>query len=229
MAFYNAAPSLTRRTVVLLSLTGSLIALSGCATITRGTHEALVVESEPSGAQVRLSNGLSGTTPTSFKISRKGDVHVTIAKEGFETADINVTTQIAGAGAAGMAGNVLVGGLIGAGVDAFSGGMLEHKPNPVKVTLVPVKAFVSAIVAPPPTPAGVPEPAPSSAGPGAVPPSSSVAAVTAPEAAPSPPAAAQTPPIVPDAPKPAPAAEVPEAPKSPPAEVGSPTVAKPGI
>jgi hypothetical protein len=135
MAFYNAAPSLTRRTVVLLSLTGSLIALSGCATITRGTHEALVVESEPSGAQVRLSNGLSGTTPTSFKISRKGDVHVTIAKEGFETADINVTTQIAGAGAAGMAGNVLVGGLIGAGVDAFSGGMLEHKPNRLRSRL----------------------------------------------------------------------------------------------
>ena len=88
MAFYNTTPYPIRRTVILLSLAGSLISLCGCATITRGTHEALVVESEPSGAQVRLSSGLTGTTPTSFKIPRKGEFVVTIFKEGYETANI---------------------------------------------------------------------------------------------------------------------------------------------
>lgn len=34
-----------------------------------------------------------------------------------------------------MAGNVVFGGLIGAGVDAGTGAMLELVPNPVKVTL----------------------------------------------------------------------------------------------
>ena len=36
---------LTTMTVIILSLTG-------CATVTRGSTEALVIESEPSGAQV---------------------------------------------------------------------------------------------------------------------------------------------------------------------------------
>ncbi len=37
-----------------------------------------------------------------------------------------------------MAGNVLVGGLIGAGVDAISGATKDLKPNPVNVRLVPI-------------------------------------------------------------------------------------------
>lgn len=118
---------------------GVLLFGSGCATITRGTKEALVVESFPSGAEVRLSNGMSGTTPSSFKIPRKGDVAVTVSKPGYETVTVNITTQVAKAGAVGMAGNVLIGGVIGAGVDAMSGGMLEHQPNPVKITLVPLR------------------------------------------------------------------------------------------
>lgn len=112
-----------------------LLTLSGCATVTRGTEEALVIESEPSGAQVKLSNGMTGTTPTSFKVKRKDNLIVTVSKKGYETASINVTSQVAGAGGAAMAGNVLVGGIIGAAVDASTGAMNELKPNPVKITL----------------------------------------------------------------------------------------------
>jgi len=46
---------------------------------------------------------------------------------------------VVGAGAAGMAGNVILGGLIGAAVDAGSGAMKDLKPNPVKVTMVASK------------------------------------------------------------------------------------------
>jgi hypothetical protein len=46
-----------------------------------------------------------------------------------------VATRVAGAGAAGFAGNVLVGGLVGMGVDAATGSTLEHYPNPVSVIL----------------------------------------------------------------------------------------------
>jgi len=132
------------------ALVGALFA-TGCATVTRGVHESLVIETDPAGAKVALSTGETGTTPTSFRIKRKGAVVVTVSKEGYETVVINVTTQVAAAGAAGMAGNVLVGGVIGAGIDAFSGGMLEHKPNPVKVTMVAVKA--PATIATPAAPA----------------------------------------------------------------------------
>ena len=110
---------------------------NGCATITRGTTETLVVNSEPSGAEVSLSSGMSGKTPTSFKVDRDKELVVTISKDGYKTVTVNVNCQVAGAGAAGMAGNVILGGLIGAAVDAGSGAMMEHKPNPVEVSLEP--------------------------------------------------------------------------------------------
>ena len=115
--------------LVLLAMT------TGCATVTRGTTDTLVIESDPSGADVKLSNGMSGKTPTSFKLPRKHALVVKIEKDGYEPLEVNVTPQVSGAGGAGMAGNVLVGGLIGVAVDAGSGAMNDLKPNPVKVTL----------------------------------------------------------------------------------------------
>lgn len=124
------------QTLSILALTSML--LTSCATITRGTKEVLVVESEPVGAKVTTTIGLTGTTPATFKVSRKGGFVVTIEKEGYEAVQVQVSSQVAGAGAAGMAGNVLLGGLIGAAVDAGTGAMKELKPNPIKVTLVSV-------------------------------------------------------------------------------------------
>jgi uncharacterized protein YceK len=114
----------------------SLLVLSGCATVTRGTNDALVVNSEPQGAQVQLSNGMSCTsTPCVFKLPRKSDLQITVSRSGCQTVVTNVTHRTAGAGAAGVAGNVLVGGFIGLGVDAVSGASQELVPNPVEVKL----------------------------------------------------------------------------------------------
>jgi hypothetical protein len=38
-----------------------------------------------------------------------------------------------------MAGNVLLGGIVGAAVDVITDATKDLRPNPVKVTLVPVK------------------------------------------------------------------------------------------
>jgi hypothetical protein len=43
---------------------------------------------------------------------------------------------MSGGGGAGMAGNVIFGGLIGAGVDATSGALKKLEPNPVVIQLV---------------------------------------------------------------------------------------------
>lgn len=117
-----------------------LIAVSlsgGCATITRGTTEVLVVETEPPGADVRISpDGERCSTPCGVTLKRKGDYIVHIERDGFEPLAVNVHPEVAGAGAAGMAGNVLVGGLIGAGVDAVTGATKRLSPNPIRVNLV---------------------------------------------------------------------------------------------
>lgn len=120
-------------------------ALAGCATITRGTTEAFVVETTPSGASVTTSLGLScSPTPCAIpKIKREAEFSVTISKDGYESTTHNITHQMSGGGGAGMAGNVILGGGIGAIVDANSGATQELVPNPLKVTLQPVAPAVA--------------------------------------------------------------------------------------
>ena len=61
-------------------------ALPGCATITRGSSEAFVVESTPSGADVRLSSGEVCKTPCTLKKKRKDNFVVFIKRDGYEPA-----------------------------------------------------------------------------------------------------------------------------------------------
>lgn len=110
--------------------------VTGCATITRGTETAWEVRTDPVGAKVVTSNGhYCDATPCSIKMKRKSEFTATITKPGYKTATVQVTNKIAGSGGAAMAGNVLVGGIIGAGVDASSGAMLDLTPNPVDIKM----------------------------------------------------------------------------------------------
>ena len=118
-----------------------LLLASGCATVTRGTSEVLVIETTPANAAVRLDqNGelINCESPCSVKVKRRGNLFIRIEKDGYELFETNVTSSIDGGGAAGMAGNVVLGGIIGAGVDAGTGAMHSHKPNPLTVALTPL-------------------------------------------------------------------------------------------
>ena len=121
----------------LLLIGAIALAGQGCATVTRGTTQAWTVESEPAGADVVLSHGDRCKTPCTLTKRRKQGFQVTITKPGYETVDTQVVSSVSGAGAAGMAGNVIVGGLIGVIVDANTGATKELKPNPLIVKLVP--------------------------------------------------------------------------------------------
>ena len=123
--------------IIILALV--MVGLSACATITRGTTTAFTVETTPAGASVKLSNGMScDYTPCSFEVKRKPGFVATIEKEGFETATVNIISSVASGGGAAMAGNVLLGGIIGAGVDASTGAMNNLSPNPLVIELVPL-------------------------------------------------------------------------------------------
>lgn len=113
--------------------------LGACATITRGTTQAFTVETEPSGATVSTTNGLScPATPCTFaRVPRESEFTVTIAKPGYQSTTHTVTHQTAGGGGAAMAGNVLVGGIIGAALDSNNGSTQDLAPNPLRVTLTP--------------------------------------------------------------------------------------------
>lgn len=115
-----------------------VMSLSACATVTRGSKDTWTANTTPGGAAVSTTNGFScPATPCTFKMSRKSEFQVTIIKPGYKIWTGQVTNRISGAGGAGMAGNVLVGGLIGAGIDVSSGAMRDLTPNPLNVILEP--------------------------------------------------------------------------------------------
>ena len=113
------------------------VAVSACATITRGTTEDLVIASDPAGAVARLSTGQQCETPCVLRVARRGDVGVTVEKEGYETVRTTVASEVDAGGVAGMAGNVVGAGVVGAVVDARSGAMRSLRPNPLVVELTP--------------------------------------------------------------------------------------------
>jgi PEGA domain len=114
-------------------------ACGGCASITRGTTDQVQIQSEPPGAEVRTSMNQVCTTPCTLQFNRKDEFTVTASKPGYNAAEMDVHTRVAGGGAAGFAGNVLIGGVIGMAVDAADGATLEHYPNPVMLNLVPLR------------------------------------------------------------------------------------------
>lgn len=112
---------------------------TGCASVTRGTTNQVQINSSPPEAQARTSMGHTCVTPCTLQFSRKDEFTVLITKPGFHSTEIPVKVQLAGAGAAGFAGNVILGGVVGMVVDASTGATLEHVPNPVTATLIPLK------------------------------------------------------------------------------------------
>jgi hypothetical protein len=119
-----------------LTLVGVALSLPACATITRGSSQEFTVQSEPPGARVSTSNGFQcEATPCTFRMPRKDAFRATVSMNGYVTQDHQITSGISGSGAAGMAGNVIFGGVIGAVVDGTSGAMNDLSPNPLVVIL----------------------------------------------------------------------------------------------
>jgi hypothetical protein len=128
------------------------VSAGGCASVTRGTTEDVTVQSEPSGAVVRTTKEYScAATPCVMKVKRKDEFTVMLSKQGYKETHIDVVTRMSGAGGAGLAGNILIGGLIGVGVDAATGATLDHYPNPVFVVMQPDDGKEPRIVRPVPS------------------------------------------------------------------------------
>lgn len=121
--------------------------LSACATITRGTKQKFEIISEPSAAQVTTTLGDKCVTPCKLKLKRREAFTATFTKEGYESQQANVRSKFSGGGAAAGAGNILIGGFIGAGVDASSGALNNLEPSPLKVILKPVAPAAEAVAA----------------------------------------------------------------------------------
>ncbi len=111
----------------------SSLYLAGCATVINGTSQDYQIASEPSGAQAILTNGLECTTPCEFSLKRRHDLRVDFMLDGYKHDYVLVQSRTGGA----VAGNILLGGLIGGVVDGSNGASNHLHPRPLKIRLVP--------------------------------------------------------------------------------------------
>jgi hypothetical protein len=135
-----------------LRLCGLLIAAlgllaSGCATIVKGTTQDIPISSDPAGARISIDGRPSGTTPTKVTMDRKHSHMVTIEQENYEVENVAITNSMGGA----VAGNIILGGLVGWGVDAVSGAQYNLHPDTVSVRLRPKTQKTAADLRPAPT------------------------------------------------------------------------------
>ena len=119
------------------------INLSACATVVNGTKDTLRVSSTPNAANVKISD-ISGdfsdrncTTPCELELNRKKTYDVTVSKDGFSPYNLLVEPKLTAGNVAASTGNVLVGGIIGIGVDHATGAGRDLHPNPVIFSLQP--------------------------------------------------------------------------------------------
>lgn len=112
---------------------------SGCATVVNGPTQTVEVLSDPPGATATLERSrMSVTTPGSFELVRKrGRYEITFSKPGYRSVTVAVVRKQSYA----TAGNLVLGGSIGANVDENSGSNYRLEPDPVKVALVPVDTW----------------------------------------------------------------------------------------
>jgi len=132
------------RTTRLAGVLLCAASLSACATVTRGTRQNYVIETDPPGAQIALSTGQTCTTPCTLRLKRKSGFTVTATRDGYEPTTANVESRLSTGGGAALAGNILIGGLIGGGVDAATGATNDLRPNPLLITMTPIGGAVAA-------------------------------------------------------------------------------------
>jgi hypothetical protein len=124
-------------TMAVLTSTAALM-LSGCATVTEGKSDPLAITTVPvDGAKCTLKNGVGTwylTTPGSVEIHKsKTDLEITCTKPGYQDAHVTLESHLEGW----TFGNLILGGVIGIGVDAASGAM-NHYQKALQITLYPV-------------------------------------------------------------------------------------------
>jgi len=111
------------------------VALSGCATIVDGVHQSVSVSTTPvEGATCTLKNSEGTwflTSPGSVDVHKtKNDLSVSCTKDGFQPGNQVAVSKFGGA----TFGNIVAGGVIGAGVDAASGANYYYD-SPITVPL----------------------------------------------------------------------------------------------
>lgn len=114
-------------------MAGATIALSGCATIIRGTHQDVTFTSEPANARVVVDGEDRGETPTTLALNTSESYQIQFEKDGYDTETVNVSKEFTIGWP--VVGNIFSWGLIGIVVDVAGGAAYKLKPEEVQAAL----------------------------------------------------------------------------------------------
>jgi hypothetical protein len=124
------------------------VMLAACATITKGTTQVVAVNTPgAAGASCTLTSpaigALTVVTPDTISLPKASDnISVRCSKECYQDGAGVISSNMEGM----TAGNIILGGVIGLGVDAVSGAMNKYSPE-IQVALIPVPGCGAPAVA----------------------------------------------------------------------------------
>ncbi|MGB2770647.1 MAG: PEGA domain-containing protein [Candidatus Zixiibacteriota bacterium] len=123
--------------LLLLGGIGTVLVIVSCASIVHGTRQKISVNSVPSGAKVVVKDVQMATTPAVIELKRKeSNIVLRFEKEGYEPVEMALKRSVDGW----IAGNILLGGLIGLAVDFIDGAAYKLSPSEVDAVLAEAKA-----------------------------------------------------------------------------------------
>ncbi|WPO81425.1 PEGA domain-containing protein [Chryseobacterium sp. JJR-5R] len=111
---------------------GISLSATSCATILTGTKDSITFNSTPEGAKVIHKGIEKCTTPCTAEIPRSlSRQMVTLQREGFNNKEVKLTKTFNAVSLV----NILLGGVIGVGIDAATGSLTKYSPNAYKIEL----------------------------------------------------------------------------------------------
>ncbi len=125
--------------IKLLAVSAIALQLCACSTVMNGTNQAIAFTTgQEEGADCSLTGGKNGAvnetfqTPSEIRVKRSSKaLNLKCSKAGFQTAEKLLDGKVEGT----SAGNVVLGGFIGAGVDAATGALYRY-PETVDLPLL---------------------------------------------------------------------------------------------
>lgn len=142
------------------------VLLSGCASVIKGSTQSINISTPPTtGAICNLSSAQGNwqvMSPGAVSVDKsKEDIQIRCAKPGWQEAALTIPSNFEGW----TVGNILLGGVVGIGVDAATGAINEY-PHTFQVPMMqatgmPAIGTPMALTAPQPIPAPLPSHPPS--------------------------------------------------------------------
>lgn len=119
--------------------------LGACATVIEGTSQSVTLNTNPPGAECHLTRegkeiGAIAQSPGSVRIDKsKNDITATCTKDGYQQTAVTTSPKFVGT----TFGNIVLGGVVGAVVDASSGANYSY-PDAIQVVMTPASPPVAA-------------------------------------------------------------------------------------